>query len=265
MKKIELSNLGGHPLKTDNFTHLMGGVVETFDNLCKGVAYQQQVGFRLWGVNFTVLTSTDATWTAGAIYLQGEICNVDAGSASKTGVQVFKWSKVTTALPIDPQTYADASSRDVHLETKAVLVAAATFTFGLDLFPEADRLIDIVAPTMVTINPPSNHITAEDSIGDAVAYSVGFVANEVRFRVVNKVMTVDYRISGSLAATAETIFLRLPASAVCDGEYSSTLFFNDNAVRVKAENGQNKVRVLNGLATFSGSFELAGQLTLKVA
>ncbi len=262
MKKIDLSNTGGHPLKTDNFTHLMTGIQEALINLGFGLGFDGSPGFKLWGINYTVLTSTDITWTAGAMYINGEICAVPAGSATKTGGQVFKFERYTTALPIDPQTYADAATHDVHLETYARIIAAASVGIG-EVAVDCGTLADIISPPMVQEALGSGAFTAEDDLAAPVTFTT--TVRTVSWRVVNNMMLIDINVSGSVAAPADNLFIELPGSNTAAGNYHGTVFIADKAYIVKAETGQTKLKIASGgTDSFSGSFDIEGQLTLMV-
>jgi len=262
MKKVDITNTGGHPLITENFSHLQNGVTEALFHLSLGLGYNSEPGMRLWGISFTVSTSTDITWTAGAIWLNGSICQVPAGSATKTGGQVFKWEVYQVALPIDPQTYADAGSHDVHLEDKARIVAAASLG-GSDAAAACPFLIDVVAPQFAAETLVSGDFTAEDDLAAPVVFTT--TVRTVSWRKVNKMMLIDINISGSVASASDNLFIKLPGSNVSAGNYHSVAFINDTAYILKAETGQNKLKIASGATdSFSGSFDVEGQIQLLV-
>ncbi len=96
-KTVEIQNSGWMG-DNDTFMHMQEGIVEFITNLHKGLmpASSQSsamvVGYRLWGLAMT-LSNTDLTltWTAGAIYYNGKVLLVDAGTSTRTNASTQTW------------------------------------------------------------------------------------------------------------------------------------------------------------------------------
>ena len=258
MKKNQFFT-GGHPLITEDFSHLGNGVIESLKGICDGLAFNGENGFVLTGCEVTSETTTSAAWNAGVIVINGEVCNVDAGTATKTVGQYWRWRKYNTTLAIDPQTYADAVTNDVHIETKAALIGVTTLVPLTDVTTSAPTLLDIVCPNFTSTIYVSGWLTAEDAFATPVAWTT--ILREVSFRRANKVLTLDFNLSGTLASAAETLFVKLPVSYTSSGNFSSVVMVNGVACTAKVSASSDKVSIQG---TFSGIVGVQGQIQINI-
>lgn len=134
MNKLILHN-GGHPFKIDNLNHISEAIAMVVDAIMKSASPGSiGLGCRMWGCEPTLSNGGNTVdVTAGYVCLfngsEYEICAVDAHQVTKGNTQVFRWIIHTSYLPIDPQTYADTNTHNVHQVNKAVL-EAGTLGFG---------------------------------------------------------------------------------------------------------------------------------------
>lgn len=171
MKKLNTTT-GGHPFKLDNLLHMQEGVTESLTALSKAIGQH----FKLWGVDVTLTNSNNtATWTAGAIVYDNEVCLVDAGTVTKTSLQVFRFGTVDSYLAIDPQTYADASTNNVHLVRKATIVAASIV--GTAPLYSIQSLAELLNGAPVDYDFVTGHFTANSGNAWTVAGSGDVVIN----------------------------------------------------------------------------------------
>jgi len=261
MKKLN-TTIGGHPLITDNLDQLMGGVFNTFEALGRGIDYNSLNGFKLHGCDLTTLNTTDAVWTSGYIYLGGEICKVDAGSLTKAVNHNFKWRKYTETLPIDPQSYENGNSVDVHVEVKAKIFADLPFVFGVDITPNCETLLDILAPSFETNAHSVNHFRAEDAISGNVPWAI--TTRQVSHKLVNKTLTVNFEVAGTLASAAETLFIKLPDSLVADGRFYSVFWVADEISKATTFAAENEIHITKPSSSWTGLINVFGQIVLRV-
>lgn len=261
MRKVLMVN-GGHPLKTEDFNYFVDGVAEVFESIGKGLDWDDEAVIRLHGCELTTLTTTVATWTGGWIYIDGEFCKVDAGTISKTAPEHFKWKKYTEADPIDPQAYEDGNSHDVHIETKAKVVVDSLGT-GFFVVADYPYLVDVLSPNFKMVPLSGGSFTAQDDFGSPVVWTTS--QRNVNRTLSNKMLTVDLNVTGALASSSDVLFVRLPDSHTADGDFHSVVFVGGLPFQMKAENGQNNLKITSGAySSFSGTIDVEGQITLRV-
>lgn len=260
--KNHLTHLGGHPLKTDNLDHIVSGAREVFEALGIGIDWTESNGFKLWGCGLTTLTSTDAVWTAGWMYLDGEFCKVDAGSYTKTAPESFKWGKYTVALPIDPQSYENGSSNDVHIEVKAKIVKTSSFVIGVDVQPECGTLTDVINPSWRTSSLSDAHFRAEDAISGAVAWTMS--TKDVSWRLRNKTLDINFDLIGTLASAAETLFLKIPLSMVADGKFYASFWVAGDASKAMTVATEDEIYITKTSGDWTGVINVQGQISLRI-
>lgn len=127
MKKIITDLPGEHPLSLNDFQHMQDSYTEIIDALVKSQTSGNTV--RLHGVAVSS-PSSDASCTAGAIYHDGEVYQVDAHSI--TGNGTLSWEVVETYGPGNPVTFKDGTSNNVHVIRKLRM------TYGTGIFPHGD-------------------------------------------------------------------------------------------------------------------------------
>lgn len=148
MKKIDTSSIAGlakAPFIADTHDHIKESVLESTAQIVKGLlnGYTTNDLIILYGCVVAVTGGSipgtgTATLTAGAIYYNGEIYEVDANAGlATTNPQTLIWEVVTTYLAADSTlTWSDGTIRDLHQIDKLRLVAG-TVGAGLADFDDA--------------------------------------------------------------------------------------------------------------------------------
>ncbi len=104
---------GGHPLKKDDFELMQENTFSFMSNFAKFV--ETDGTFKAWGAVVTE-NSTTIEWTEGAIFFNGIVYSVSAGSIPKTMTFAPFWAVSTTPEDPDPTQYEDGSSHNVHIK-----------------------------------------------------------------------------------------------------------------------------------------------------
>lgn len=137
MKKIDTSAITStkrQPLFGYSVEHLQNGYIEAMKSL-----FLAQMESRyttgdvviLWGMELTGSTTGNGNpfaTTAGAVYYNGEIYQVDAASGTHSGSDVLLVTLTTTYHASDPVTFSDNTTGNVHQIQKFVVSSAATGT-----------------------------------------------------------------------------------------------------------------------------------------
>lgn len=171
MKSLDVK-LGGHPLLGDDMDFLQDGLREAFIAFLEGFLGDFVI---ISGVEFTVGANID--WTAGWIYMDGEILQVDAGSAAYVTNNSFEI--VETADPSGNIQYEDGNTEDPYTVRKASLTTVG----GAYLWTSAKRLKKFrsgVSPTL---------LGAWSSPGNAANYGFNLIG-EIVFK--NNVAVASY-------------------------------------------------------------------------
>ncbi|WP_317899413.1 hypothetical protein [Aurantibacillus circumpalustris] len=119
MKKLDIK-LGGHNFTGDDLLFLQSSLNEAFIAFIQAFMGDYVI---LSGIVYTNAAGT-LSWTAGWLYMQGEIFQVDAGSTPVSGNPA--WEIVETYDPAGNQQYEDLNIEDTYVIRKA----AATATGG---------------------------------------------------------------------------------------------------------------------------------------
>lgn len=130
MKKLDIA-LGGHPLAGDDLLFLQSSITEGLTALAAGLGGSL---FIISGVEITVAAGT-ITWTAGWMYINGEICQVDSGSATLASNNTF--TIVQTYDSAGNVVYEDLTTKDTYLIRKATISGTAG---GANVYTNARRL-----------------------------------------------------------------------------------------------------------------------------
>lgn len=129
MKTLHIG-LGGHHATGDDLLWLQAGIIESFKTFLDDFIGNHVI---LSGVEFTI-GGGDISWTAGYIYMEGEICQVDAGVAVYNANNAFEI--VETYDPAGEQEYEDTVTEQTYIVRKASLTGT---TGGTYLFSTARR------------------------------------------------------------------------------------------------------------------------------
>jgi hypothetical protein len=128
MKQLITTHTGGHPLHLDDLEHMQNGSKESLIAIMKGLLNNgaSVPNCILYGVIPTGLGGggTLVSVTAGAVVLNGEICLIDAIAAVDVDPNPDKLviTPVDTYPATNPVTYANGTTKNVHLDRKAQYV-----------------------------------------------------------------------------------------------------------------------------------------------
>lgn len=150
------------PFTKRSLTHLNAGMTEGLSEIIKGLlgGYVANDLIVLNGCVVTIASGAipgtgTANNTAGAIYYNGEIYQVDANASllSTTTPQTLVWQIVTTYISGDPATFSDGNNYNFHRIDKMHLVAAAAGS-GLANYDGATvkKLLDFINGTITSTN-----------------------------------------------------------------------------------------------------------------
>ncbi len=129
MKKIETTNIAGTqdaPFIKSTFDHLNEANQNATSDIIKGLlgTYVTNDVIILYGCVVVDTIPGSSSLTAGAVYYNGEIYEVDANAAIITaGLETLVWSIDTTYRAGDPIQWSDGVSRNLHQIDKFVLSA----------------------------------------------------------------------------------------------------------------------------------------------
>jgi hypothetical protein len=141
MKKIDTTNitgLQGAPFLKATHDHYKESIQDFMTDFIKAYvgSYTTNDVMVLYGCDVTVTSGAipgtgTATLTAGAVYYNGEIYQVDANAGlSTTNPQTLIWSIATTYRAGDPIEWSDGTARELHRIDK-FLLSAGTAGAGL--------------------------------------------------------------------------------------------------------------------------------------
>jgi hypothetical protein len=123
MNRFYTTDNGGLPVTLNDLRFLMDSYTEAIKQTF--YLYNQTTPSLLYGVDVTVTGGT-ATWTAGAIFANGEIFLIDGGTSGETGdAQDFKDNHyIYSAVTWDPtgnKLFKDSTSHDTYQVRKAYI------------------------------------------------------------------------------------------------------------------------------------------------
>jgi hypothetical protein len=133
MKKIETTNIAAlakAPYLKATHDQYTETIQETTASIIKGLLGPYTTGdvIILHGCVVTATIPGTSSVTAGAIYYNGEIYQVDANASIATAANTLVWNTVTTYRSGDPVQWSDLTSRNLHAEVKFVLSNAVSGT-----------------------------------------------------------------------------------------------------------------------------------------
>lgn len=197
MKKIETTNITGSqdaPFVKDTFDHYNESIADTTSNIVKGgvKSYTANDIIILWGCVVSATIPGTSSITAGAVYYNGEIYEVDANASLVTsGLQTLVWGIVTTYRGSDPLTWSDGIDRNLHQVNKMALSA------GLS----GSGLANYDASTVKYFNRPSSSF---ESWSGTQAMTNSFVTiDTLTFTTPNDGITRWYNIDAVIASRVE--------------------------------------------------------------
>jgi hypothetical protein len=143
MKKLDIK-LGGHHLTGDDLLYVQSSLVEGLKAFVDMFGSTAAV---LYGVEFSVAGPT-LSWTAGWVYINGEICQMDAGSATLASNNTLVI--VETYDSAGNQTYEDLNVEDTYVIRKATVSGTAG---GANLYTNLSRLSLNAIGAWQSLNP----------------------------------------------------------------------------------------------------------------
>lgn len=114
MNKLDIK-LGGHHFTADDLLFLQTCLSDTIKAFAQMF---EDSALILFGVEFSIAGPT-LNWTAGWVYINGEVCKVDAGSATLASNNTMVI--VQTYDPEGQQTYEDLNLEDTYVIRKATI------------------------------------------------------------------------------------------------------------------------------------------------
>ena len=133
MRKIEITNITGSqkaPFLKETFNQYTQNYLDISSAVIKGMldTYTTNDVVILWGCVVTANIPGTSEVTAGAIYYNGEIYQVDANASISSPSNTLVWNTVTTYASGDPVDWSDGTPRNLHSIVKFVLSNAGTGT-----------------------------------------------------------------------------------------------------------------------------------------
>jgi hypothetical protein len=197
MKNIETTNITGSqdaPFVKDTFDHYNESIADTTSNIVKGLlkSYTTNDIIILHGCVVSATIPGTSSITAGAVYYNGEIYEVDANASLITsGLQTLVWGIITTYRGSDPLTWSDGIDRNLHRINKMALSA------GLS----GSGLSNYDASTVKRYNRPN---TSFDAFSGTQAMTNSFVVvSGLTFTTPNDGITRWYDITAEIASRIE--------------------------------------------------------------
>jgi hypothetical protein len=242
MKKIETSNITGSqdaPFIKATFDHLNEANQNATSEIIKGMlgAYTTGDVIILYGceVSGTIGPGTAAV-TAGAIYYNGEIYQVDANaSISTSGAQTLVWSVATTYRAGDPIQWSDGVNRNLHQIDKFVLAA------GLS----GSGIANYNATTVKRWAGVTQTATAGTTMS-ASGVTFGTETHYFTYKVINKMMHLSFNSSivVTTGATVTKILFPLPTGITKDTTGASTGYIYNGFAYLKASDSASTAGLL---------------------
>lgn len=126
MNKLNIG-LGGHPATGDDFLFLQ----QQLSDVLLGMAKTSGESFiALSGCEFSIIGGTTISWNAGYMYINGEVCQVDAGTAAYPANTT--WQVVETYDPAGNDEYEDLNFVNTWVYRKATILGNAGGTYFHD-------------------------------------------------------------------------------------------------------------------------------------
>lgn len=123
MKKVKTDNIQQNvrrqPVTKVTLEYLQQAYTEAVAALTRGIIDNTSLPIRLYGCELTVNSGT-ASFTAGAIFYNGEIFLVNGLSGPITGAQTIYFTQLDTYDDGDPVVFSDSNSFNVHLNQTLV-------------------------------------------------------------------------------------------------------------------------------------------------
>lgn len=164
MNKIDITQISDaskFPIKKGTLEFLQNGAAEQCTHIVKGLigdSYDPTKAYRLWGVQYSVISGPNVQVTAGALFINGEIYTVAnfvrPGTSGVMGLVVNNYS-----IYADPVTMSDGSTKNIHNQRQMKLYGssdtppATTYDFSSDIIdmPYASAFAGITSGNSLTV------------------------------------------------------------------------------------------------------------------
>jgi len=237
MKKLDLSNIveGVRRLGAvkATFEHMQEAMIEGFAAVLKGLTSQSNGAVAIFGIVDSGGGAPNYNISAGWIYYQGELYEVDAFSGAAGGGQVPILSLATTHRVGDPVIYSDANSFNTHAIRKLVWSFGTSGT-GLADYSQVLRLANLMN-TLIDVQGQINAvIDAAPGALDTLNELAAALGDDPNFAA-----TVTTALAGKLSNAA--------------GAVGNSNLATDSVTASKIQNGQvGSVKVDTSIAITPG-------------
>jgi len=212
MKELQIQ-LGGLKPSADDLMHLQNGITESMMHLNKGLLpFDQQAfpssgfpigGFKLWGCEMTVSGGgLTLSWTAGAIFLQGEILPVEPGTINRPAGSTWTWI-FEVQETWGQSEYESGPMQDTRLTTTATLVAYQNTLFNLVTYYDCPYLFEVIAGKVVATDSDPGSFDADTGASWGVLSSNVEIAYN---RAINGLVSLNFTVNTS-TVTGSTAWL----------------------------------------------------------
>lgn len=152
MDYLKVTDTGGIPYNNDDFTWLENAPRDAIFGLFADLAVGTNTNFIISGCVATLDPGVDVSVTAGYIFLNGEVLEVEAQTVADSGtVDLYAYGKVTTYDTSGDKTTKDGGSISTYQKNRGVITAISGSVSGTQLDPvSGDRLgrkLDLYIPT----------------------------------------------------------------------------------------------------------------------
>ena len=222
--------------------------------------------FKLYGVDVTLTNSNNtATWTAGAVVLSGRVCYVDAGTVTKSTLQVFKFSTVDTYLDATPREFAGSAPANIRLERKATIVAA---NIGIgDIRYNIKHLAELVDGAPVDYTFSAGHFDANNSETWTVANAADVVINGA-YDLKKAFLNFEVLTSTVSGSTVTVLSFTIPNTFLPDATMKAHGYCYINGVPARFEIAAGgsvlEISKADG-STITGTVAISGQIWYFIA
>jgi hypothetical protein len=208
MKRISIQT-GGLLPDNDLFMHVQNGAHESLKALVEAFGIGATESFKLHGVEVTLSGSggTTATWTAGAIVLDGEICLVDAGTVNRTLSQDFRFAFSDSWGASD---YITGGPQNTRLTRKATIVAGTAVIPVTTMQYDAPYLSEVIAGLVVNTDSSSGAFGASGG----ASWTVDEADVVINYsKAINGLVTLNFAVNdSSVTGTTSWLSWTLPGA-----------------------------------------------------
>jgi hypothetical protein len=134
MNKLITDFTGKHPFTLDDLAFIQNASKDTIAEIIKGLARDGNPLMIIYGCKFTIVSGTNANYSAGAVYMNGEIFSVDASLIPIDLSAVVVIEPVKTFAAPSPVIFQDLATHNVHAVRKARFIEQVNAAYPLEYF-----------------------------------------------------------------------------------------------------------------------------------